>query len=238
MPKSPYIICPELPAFDAADLNAVYQAFRTVPPCVLQQAWRSGPETNFSPATVRAGWRNETLLLLAELEDAEIFTFAQQPNERLWELGDTLEIFLRPAKQQAYVELHVAPNNLRLQLRFADAAMVENARKSGSFGKALVPGEIFNSRTWLYPDIYRWYALAEIPAQSVCDKPGPLAGAEWFFSFCRYDYTRGHAAPVISSTSAHTRPDFHRQEEWGTMHFQSRQPIYEYSLVNFDGRHG
>jgi len=191
---------------------------------------------NFSPATVRAGWRNETLLLLAELEDAEIFTFAQQPNERLWELGDTLEIFLRPLEQQAYVELHVAPNNLRLQLRFADAAMVEQARKSGSFGAALVHGDIFNSRTWLCPDICRWYALAEIPVQSVCDKPDPLPGAEWFFSFCRYDYTRGHAAPVISSTSAHTRPDFHRQEEWGTMRFQPRQSIHESNLVNFDGQ--
>jgi hypothetical protein len=57
----------------------------------------------------------------------------------------------------------------------------------------------------------------------VCDRPGPLASAEWLFSFSRYDYTRGRGEPVISSTSPHAAPAFHRQQEWGRLRF--RHPI-------------
>jgi hypothetical protein len=228
----PQIVCPELPAIETAELNAVIQAFRAAPACKLRQSWLVEPRWDFASATVRAGWREDSLQLLAELHDADIFTFARQPNERLWELGDTLEIFLRPAGQSAYAEFQVAPNNQRLQLQFANAAFAAETRKSGAFASALVRELSFQSSTWVRPDLGCWYALLEIPASSVSDNPHPLPGSEWHFSFCRYDYTRGCPEPVISSTSAHSRPDFHRQEEWGAMRFTPRQPIYE--TVNFD----
>jgi hypothetical protein len=42
---------------------------------------------------------------------------------------------------------------------------------------------------------------------------------KWRFSFSRYDYIRGRREPMISSTSPHARPGFHRREEWGTLIF-------------------
>ena len=70
---SPQIECPELPAFEtAAELNAARHEFRAAPVCKLQQAWRIEPEPGFAPAAVRVGWRNNALLLLAELNDADI----------------------------------------------------------------------------------------------------------------------------------------------------------------------
>jgi hypothetical protein len=224
---SPQIACPELPAFDKANLGAVLHAFQAAPGCRLQQLWLAETEPGFTPTMVQAGWRNDALLLLAELKDADIFTFARHTNERLWELGDALEVFLRPADQPAYAEFQIAPNNQRTQLRFADAAHAEFARKTGSFDTALVHKPAFDSHTWVRTGINCWYALLEIPAASVSDNPAPLPGSEWLFSFCRYDYTRGCPAPVISSTSAHSRPDFHRQEEWGKMRFQPRRTNYE-----------
>lgn len=239
MLPSPQIICPELPAIETTDLNAVIQAFRTAPACKLRQSWLAETGPGFAPATVRAGWREDSLQLMAELHDADIFTFARQPNERLWELGDTLEIFLRPAGQSRYSEFQVAPNNQRLQLRFADAAFAAETRKNGAFASALIHELSFESRTWVRPDLGCWYALVEIPATSVSDITNVLPGSEWLFSCCRFDYTRGCPEPVISSTSAHSRPDFHRQEEWGTMRFERRQPIYEpVNSAKFASQHG
>lgn len=236
---SPQIECPELPAFNAADLNAVIHAFQAAPGCRLRQLWLTKIEPGFTPTMVQAGWRNNVLLLLAELKDTDIFSLAEQPNDRLWELGDALEVFLRPVGQPAYAEFQIAPNNQRTQLRFADAAHAEFARKSSSFDTALVHKIDFESHTWVRPEIECWYALLEIPASSVSNSSAPLPGSEWLFSFCRYDYTRGRPAPVISSTSAHSRPDFHRQEEWGTMRFQPRKINYEtVNHVNFAGQPG
>jgi len=240
MLSSPQIACPELPAIETtADLIAVIHAFRAAPVCKLQQAWRTEPEPGFAPATVRVGWRDNTLLLLAELEDADVFTFARHNNERLWELGDTLEIFLRAADQPAYSEFHVAPNNLRLQLGFTSADHSEQARRNGSFASLIVHDITFNSRTWVLPKINCWYAFVEIPVASVSHAPDCLTGLKCQFSFCRYDYTRGCPVPVISSTSAHSRPDFHCREEWGTLRFQPRKTNYETAnLVNVASQPG
>ena len=239
----PLIICPKLPSFAAVkvsnvepgretgappatlppiatvDLRAVRLAFAGAPGCALRQSWRTELEADFAPGTVRVGWRDESLLVFAELEDADIITRATQPNERLWELGDVLEIFLRPDGQQAYSELQVAPNNQRLQLRYAGAEALASARNGNSLADALVPNLAFQSRTWVRPETRSWQALVEIPAASIRDDSGPLPGSQWRFSFCRYDYTRGRSEPVISSTSALSQPDFHRQAEWGALKF-------------------
>jgi hypothetical protein len=192
---------------------------------VLQQSWLAKPEPGFEPGTVRAGWHNDSLVLLAELKDTDIYTHARYPNERLWELGDTLEIFLRPLGQAAYNEFQVAPNNLRAQLRFANAAALLSARKHDAFEDVLVPGDHFSTRTWVQPDMGQWYVLLEIPVRTVGDQPHSLKGSEWLFSFCRCDYTRGRPAPVLSSTSVHAQPDFHRQVEWGTLRFECSRKV-------------
>jgi hypothetical protein len=216
----PQIICHELPCFRTDEPDAVRLAFRGSPALALRQTWRHKEEASFAPANVRIGWRGESLLVFAELEDEDIFTGATGHNQRFWELGDTFEMFLRPVEQEAYFELHVSPNNQRLQLRFAGAAIAERLRKAGAVEEALVWGEIFHSKTWVQPEKRRWLVFAEVPAKSVCEKGPTLNGARWQFSFSRYDCARGRKKPVISSTSAHAKPDFHRQNEWGTMSFQ------------------
>jgi hypothetical protein len=218
--NSPHLVCPELPPFDATDLDAVMQAFQCAPGCVLGQSWLAVPETEFAPASVWAGWRENALFVFGKLTDTNIFTFATQPNERLWELGDVLEIFLRPASQTAYSEFQVAPNNLQLQLRYANAAALARARKANSIGEALVHPISFHSRVWARPERSCWHVLTEIPAAVAVDAPTALPDQTWHFSFCRYDYTRGSSHPIISSTSALTQPDFHRLAEWGTLKFE------------------
>ena len=75
----------------------------------------------------------------------------------------------------------------------------------------------------LYEDIREGdhTSLATIPADAVRETPRDLAGDRWKFSFSRYDYTRGHGAPVISSTSPHAQPGFHRLHEFGELRFQA-----------------
>jgi len=208
-PRRPAIACPEIPAFAAEDdLGSIRAAFQPSPARVLRQAWRENEEADFAPATVRLGWRGEMFLVFAELTDADIATTATAPNERLWELGDAFEMFLKASGQDAYVEFQVAPNNQRLQMRFGE-----------SLSGVLLPGELFRSRTWVQPESQQWFVFAQIPAASIDRAPASLRGAQWRCSFARYDYTRGRREPVISSTSPHTRPDFHRQQEWDLVRF-------------------
>ncbi len=209
----------QVATFPHENLAAAIHAFQSAPQCAMRQAWLEKEEPDFAPGIVRVGWRGESLLVFAELIDADIFTRAKHDNEFLWQLGDALEIFLRPEGQTPYLEFHIAPNNCHMQMRFVDAQALERLRQTGSFAEVLVCGQLFSSQVWVQPESRRWYVFAEIPAASVCEKSQPIANTRWHFSFSRYDYTRGREQPVISSTSAHAQPKFHRQQEWGVLQF-------------------
>ena len=218
--QPPRLICRELPPFSADNLENIRAAFKNAPSCTTQQAWLKKPEPDFTPATIRVGWRESSLLIFAELEDVDIFSNATQLNQRLWELGDSFEIFLRPDGQPSYAEFQVAPNNQRLQLQFANAEALKHSRECGSLDSVLIPGAAFHSVVWIPANARRWFVYAEILARSVPGAKNTLPGTQWHFSFSRYDYTRGRAEPVISSTSPHPKADFHHQSDWGTLVFQ------------------
>lgn len=215
----PKILCPQLPAFDASDLAAIQRAFQRVKPCQLLQAWRSEVSPGFAPASVRVGWRDDCLLLLAELSDNDVFSNVSAINQRAWELGDAFEIFLRPAGQITYVQLDIVPNNHRMQLRITSAEALWRAQTTNEFAALTFSGEAFYSGTWIVPEQQKWFAYAAIPARTVCGRAELPIDGHWHFSFGRYDYTRGEFEPVISSTSPHAEPNFHRQQEWGMIHF-------------------
>ncbi|HVU28269.1 MAG TPA: hypothetical protein VHG71_11115 [Verrucomicrobiae bacterium] len=219
----PTIKCLSLSAFDTSELKAVREVFRPAARLALGQAWLEREEHDFAPAFVRVGWRGNSLLVFAEVIDFDIFNAATALNQRAWELGDVFEIFLQPTDQPAYVEFQVTPNNQRVQLRFTNAVAAENVRRNGSMESVLIPDEAFFSRTWVQPGAC-WYVYAEISAEKLFRQAGPLQGRQWRFSFSRYDYTRGREQPVISSTSRHAEPDFHRQPEWGVMSFEFSMP--------------
>jgi hypothetical protein len=220
--KLPSLACRRLPEYSADKLDSVQAAFRHADSCALGQGWLAKPDKDFAPATVRVGWLGHSLRVYAELDDADIFSRATAHNQRMWELGDVLEIFLHPEGSASYVEVHVTPNNFRLQLKFPDTATLRRAQAANHFDDLLLGEGVFHSHTWTDAKHGKWFVHAEIPA-------GLVAGAEafppktsWRFSFSRYDGTRGRQEPVISSSSPHAKPDFHRRDEFGTLSFDQK----------------
>src|SRR5208282_2825457 len=196
------IKCSRLSPFDAGNMEDARRALQGCAPCALRQAWLEGEEADFQPSSVRVGWGDELLFVLAELSDLDIYSDATAHNQRMWKLGDTFEMFLRPAEQQSYAEFHVTPNNFRLQLRFPDADTITRIRgKLETLDDYLIHEQVFHSTTSVHPSGRKWVVLAEIPAKAVCERPKPLPGSRWFFSFSRFDYSRSRSEPVISSTS-------------------------------------
>jgi hypothetical protein len=217
--RQPVIKCHRLPLFETNTLDSVKAAFQHVVPISAQQKWRKKEEPHFSPMLIRTGWCDNILFLFAELTDTDIFTLATKNSQRFWELGDVFEVFLRPRIQKSYVELQVAPNNKRLQLRYQNARAVIHARKLGTSDHLLIHGRAFLSSTWICAAEQKWYVFVKIPAKTVCEQAILSPGVEWLFSFSRYDYTHDSKRPVISSTSPHKKPDFHRHTEWQVMRF-------------------
>jgi hypothetical protein len=215
------IRCEPLPAFDRTDRESVRRAFRSAVACAFDQAWLSENEVGFSPGEVRVGWRKNSLQIFAELTDMDIFNRATELNQPLWKLGDVFEMFFKSDEMENYVEFQVAPQNQRLQLSQLQARTAEWFHRREEFTDCLLWDEVFHSQTWVEAETNRWQVYAEIPARVVCGSDEITENTRWRFSFGRYDYTRGIAEPVISSTSPHEKPDFHRQHEWGAIIFKN-----------------
>jgi hypothetical protein len=212
--------CAKLAAFNGHDFQAIQHAFEHTKSIPMRQAWRKKEEPGFEPGFVRIGWHNNALLVFAELLDADVLSRATGLNQRLWELGDSFEIFLQPVGQSPYTELQVSPSNCQLQLRYPHPEAVEEARKADNFKPYFIVDKAFYSATWVRPAENKWFVFANIPRNFVCESHEPLDGQKWRFSFSRYDYTTSRRKPVVSSTSPHLKPQFHCLKEWGTMRFQ------------------
>lgn len=182
-------------------------AFAKAPSIALRQSWLPDPEQDFLCAEVRVGRITDHVLILATIPDSDIFTRSTEPNQRTWELGDVFEIFLKPDNETFYREFHVTPANTRTQMAFS---------AEGNSPKIL-PDGIFQSRVWIAPG--RWFVLASIPCVTITNRFNIEAGERWRFSFCRYDAFRNGKKPILSSTSPHPVPKFHRPDEWGVMAF-------------------
>ena len=170
--------------------------------CEFSQFWLPEPEPAFASGRVSIGRDNTDLLVRADLHDAHVMRDEYPFNFPAFTKCDAFEIFLGPADEAAYFELHVTPANGVLQLFF------EGTGEKKSLEERAVAEPLFTSETAITAE--GWSVSARIPLAGLF----PGSHPEWLLSFGRYDYTPGESKPVISSTSPHTVCNFHRKDEW------------------------
>lgn len=199
-----------------ADWAAVEAVFVGVPGLPLHQAWREDAEPGFLGGAARMARTADALLVAVELEDADVFNPVSAFNEPAFLRGDVVEIFLLPEGTDRYIELHTTPDGVLFQLRCTvgwRARCVPGAPLDFRDRLVALPvAKVLTRRTSA-----GWSAYLEIPfalTESV-----PLPRAVWRASVCRYDYTRGREQPVLSSTSALTKLDFHQTDCWDRLVF-------------------
>ncbi len=168
------------------------------------QSWLPKQETDFRPGSVLMRLTHEELRLHAELIDDEVITTATANQQRLWELGDVLELFVQRVGENGYTEYQIAPNGLTLTLYYPDLSCVAAVRSGiRQFEEFLTdaPLQAQASKT-----ARGWTISLSIPVKThFGDRLRVHCG--------RYDYGRNRH-PIISSTSLLTACDFHRPQAW------------------------
>lgn len=187
--------------------------------------WSFGPvprgqtPADFAGGRVSLSWSPHGLHFSARFEDYEVITRARQSGERLWELGDVMEIFVGPADADAYLELHVAPNGCTLQLAWPSPTVVAGMRARGEtdIGPFLRSEPLFQAGARTVADGWVAEGLVFARAMAGLSDGGFVSGARFRASFSRYDYGQDGEPYRLSSTSDHPVADFHRVAEWRTL---------------------
>ena len=178
----------------------------------LGQSWNSGgTQEGFNPGWARIQWTNAALYYDIILLGSRPRNRAVKLNERTWELGDVAEIFLHTPDLQRYIEVHITPENQRLQLVWPAGGLDRVRQNMASLEEFTVEApDWIQSSTHLGPGF--WVSHVVIPFSTLGlnlqnEKPSLQTAV------CRYDYSLA-SAPVLSSTAPLHEPDYHRVNEW------------------------
>ncbi|MEI6082506.1 MAG: hypothetical protein WCR44_08815 [Verrucomicrobiota bacterium] len=171
------------------------------------QSWLPKPEEGFRPGSADISWSNDRLMLVADLIDEEVITTATANQQRLWEHGDVVELFVQRVGESGYREYQVSPNGFKLSLSYPDLTGVIAVRSGERQIDEFFSRDSFIARAELTAT--GWRARFSIPL------PGSF-GERIRVSCCRYD-AGACRFPIISSTSPHPVRDFHRPQDWREM---------------------
>jgi hypothetical protein len=170
------------------------------------QFWLPEPETCFHAGSVEIMQSNGSLHLTAHLEQPSAETRATAHQQRLWELGDVLELFIKKTEDEDYYEYQIAPNGMMLALHYSDPIAVVAVRNGERKIEEFLSDVPIQGNASLIPT--GWSASLTVP----------MSGERFRFHCGRYDYS-SDSTPVVSSTASLTKRDFHCVEDWQQMVF-------------------
>ena len=174
----------------------------------------------FVPGTARIGWEPSALVVDFAFVGVGAQNQARRLNERTHLLGDVGEIFVQWRGSDRYIEIHLTPENQRLQLDWTGERLeaVRN-RRATLEDFAVADPDWVRSVTKIASTF--WSARLLVPASVVIGGDGRF-GPETALrvAVCRYDYRAG-TTPVLSSTANfHGRP-FHTRTAWSRLSLKS-----------------
>jgi hypothetical protein len=207
------------PGLNLNDWSAVHADFASRSGLIFKQTWQNEPSPNFAGGSVKLLWEPDALVVFARMADADIISTNTTFNTPFFTGGDVFELFLRPEGQDAYLEIHVGPQNQKMQLKIDESKAFYARRNTWPPVEELiapykVEDPILESNTQILPSGDAWETVIRIPFSFLSDGVEVKHGTPLHGSFCRYDYTTGEKEPVYSSTSQLEKLDFHRQEFW------------------------
>ena len=171
------------------------------------QAWLPEPEPEFRPGTARISWNNGHLNLLAEMVDDEVMTTTTANQQRLWEMGDVVELFFQQVGESGYHEHQITPNGFTLSLFYPDILSIAEVRGGRRCLEEFLSESPLRAIAAKNSEGWRAELCVGLPGNP---------GDQILVSCCRYDYGSGRS-PIISSISPHPVRDFHRPQDWREM---------------------
>ena len=206
-------VLPNEPADLTADLPSKYAA---CPALVLRQHWTGADALPVETGIARIGATTKGLSVHIRYEDSDIFSTATANQQRMWQLGDVAEVFVKPGLDRTdYWEVHVTPNNFLMDLSIPSRSGMQSGEHSWEDIISPESGTVFQTHV----TDGAWVAELTIPWSAFGVAGIPESGTTWQFAVCRYNYNGGLEDPELSSTAPLSKRSFHFYEDYTDLTF-------------------
>jgi len=159
-------------------------------------------------------------------EDSDIISYSTADNQRMWQLGDCAEVFLKNKTSDDYWEIHVTPNAHLMDIHIPDREgfgmdkwdEVVAAESGTEYRVSVGEGS--------------WAAELLVPFAALGLDGPPAAGTYWQWHVGRYNSTSDQelredgtigGSAENSSTAPLTESGFHRHEEFNQLYFDGKE---------------
>jgi len=147
---------------------------------------------------------------------------ATRLNERTWEMGDVAEVFLQTDGSGDYLEIHLTPENQRLQLRWTADGLSRVRQRAARLEDYMVP-----DANWVLSeancDEGWWSGVITVPA-AVLGLSELQDGQYLRAAVCRYHYDVS-GKPQLSSTASLPTSFFHQPAHWNVIKLSGRNSV-------------
>lgn len=180
-----------------------------------------GPDRRRPPlreaGAVMFSWNHQFLHVTARLADREIVARGDANGLLHHRLGDVCEVFLRPASQAWYCEVHVTPKGHHTALIWPGrVSTVAQALAANSGVRAMARQVV--ALPGVPADRPGWMLNVAIPVPFL-ERSGErfAPGRDWRVLIGRHNYSRGLLGLELSSMPALSGPDFHLTGEYARL---------------------
>ena len=195
------------------------QAYAAIPRLPLRQSWLDADRMPAERALAYPFRTQEGLGFYVWMEDSCVFTEARRNNEKMWQLGDVVEFFVKPGvDRDDYWEIHVTPNDLIMDIHIPS--------REGVLGGSIPWEQVIAAQSGAHTTVVTnaerksWAAGICIPWTAFGSPIPPPPGTLWQFAVCRYNSPGSLAEePELSSTALLEGPGFHRYEDYHLLRF-------------------
>lgn len=162
---------------------------------------------------VRLVWDDNHLYAGIKFYDSDIVAEGKEDQMHHYELGDVVELFLKPEDQTWYWELYATPRNKKTSFWLPERGNL-TVGNCGLRVAAQCKGTLNNSKD---RDRY-WTAEMAIPIKNLIIADQQLApGSKWRILVARYNYSRYLSAPELSMVPQISKTNYHLHEEYAVL---------------------
>jgi hypothetical protein len=168
--------------------------------------------------TAKMLWNHRYLYVGAKMEDSDVVAEGKADQTHLYQTGDLVEVFLKPANETFYWEIYGAPNNMKTCFFFPGRGRIFVPScaeyKSDIIVSASVDGTL---NDWRDRD-RGWSVEIAIPVETLTRLGTKFDNAsEWTILLARYNYSRYLPMKECSSAPRLSAPNNHIYEDYARL---------------------